>query len=51
VLPPGDSDVNTVAIAAAARALQVEASRWARLRPGETIVYDWPSIPRQRRPA
>src|SRR5262249_32281227 len=51
VLPPGDSDVNAAAIAAAARALQVEASRWARLRPGDTLVYDWPSIPRQRLPS
>jgi hypothetical protein len=28
-------------LAAAARALQVEAARWARLRVGEEIVYDW----------
>lgn len=45
VLPPGDSDVNAAAIAEAARALQVEAARWARLRPGEKLVYDWPSSP------
>jgi hypothetical protein len=29
------------ALAAAASALQVEAARWARLRVGEEIVYDW----------
>jgi hypothetical protein len=29
------------ALAAAARALQVEAARWARLRVGENLVYDW----------
>jgi len=31
------------AIAAAARAMQVEAARWARLRPGEELEYEWPS--------
>jgi len=30
------------AIAAAAAALQVEASRWARLRVGEALSYEWP---------
>jgi hypothetical protein len=35
-------DVNPAAIAAAAQALQVEASRWARLRVGEKLSYDWP---------
>ena len=39
---PGDS-VDTVAIAVAARALQVEAARWARLRVGENLCYDWPA--------
>jgi ribosomal-protein-serine acetyltransferase len=39
---PGDS-VDTVAIAVAARALQVEAARWARLRVGESLCYDWPA--------
>jgi len=29
-------------LTAAARALQVEAARWARLRPGEALVYEWP---------
>jgi hypothetical protein len=48
------------ALAAAAQALQVEAARWARLRVGEEIAYDWRlatpsaaravlrSVPRQR---
>jgi hypothetical protein len=40
VLP--DPDVDPVAIAAAAQALQVEAARWARLRVGEALSYDWP---------
>jgi hypothetical protein len=40
VLP--DTDVDPVVIAAAARALQVEAARWARLRIGEELNYDWP---------
>jgi hypothetical protein len=40
VLP--DADVDPVVIAAAARALQVEAARWARLRVGEELSYDWP---------
>jgi hypothetical protein len=43
------------ALATAARAMQVEAARWARLRPGQELQYEWPSrrvrIPRQvRRP-
>jgi hypothetical protein len=37
-----DADVDPVVIAAAARALQVEAARWARLRIGEELSYDWP---------
>ena len=40
VLP--DRDVDPVVIAAAARALQVEAARWARLRVGEELCYEWP---------
>ena len=40
VLP--ETDVDPVAIAAAVRALQVEAARWARLRVGEELSYDWP---------
>jgi hypothetical protein len=35
-LPPPD------VLAAAASALQVEAARWARLRVGEELVYEWP---------
>jgi hypothetical protein len=47
--PPPD------AVAAAARALQVEAARWARLRPGEELRYEWrlevpPRVPRPRDP-
>jgi hypothetical protein len=30
-------------IVAAARALRVEAARWARLRVGESLSYDWPA--------
>jgi hypothetical protein len=41
------------ALATAARALQVEAARWARLRPGEELRYEWPSsrtrVPAQRK--
>jgi hypothetical protein len=40
VLP--DTEVDPVVIAAAARALQVEAARWARLRVGEELSYEWP---------
>jgi hypothetical protein len=40
VLP--EADVDPAVIAAAARALQVEASRWARLRVGEELTYEWP---------
>ena len=40
VLP--DADVDPALIAAAARALQVEAARWARLRVGEELCYEWP---------
>jgi hypothetical protein len=36
------TDVDPAVIAAAARALQVEAARWARLRVGEELSYDWP---------
>jgi hypothetical protein len=32
-------------LARAARALQVEAARWARLRVGEELVYSWPAAP------
>jgi hypothetical protein len=40
VLP--DAAVDPAEIAAAAQALQVEAARWARLRIGEQLSYDWP---------
>ena len=38
---PG-TGVDPVVIAAAAQALQVEAARWARLRVGEELCYEWP---------
>lgn len=41
-----DAEVNPDAIAAAARAVQVEAARWARLRVGEHVEYDWPVLHR-----
>ncbi len=37
------AEVDPVAVAAAAVALQVEAARWARLRVGEELSYDWPA--------
>jgi hypothetical protein len=40
VLP--ETDVDPVIVAVAARALQVEAARWARLRVGEELCYEWP---------
>jgi len=43
VLPPQDGDVDVAAIITAARALRVEAARWARLRVGESLSYDWPA--------
>jgi hypothetical protein len=60
-VPPASAGAAIVpepeAIAAAARAMQVEAARWARLRPGEELEYQWPSwrvptrlVPRQRDP-
>ena len=36
-----DAAVDPAAIGAAATALQVEAARWARLRIGEELRYDW----------
>jgi hypothetical protein len=47
LVAPGTDPVDVTAcpppeaLAAAAQALQVEAARWARLRVGEEIVYDW----------
>ncbi len=40
-----DAEVDPAAIAAAATAMQVEAARWARLRIGEELCYDWPGRP------
>jgi hypothetical protein len=37
--------VDPAAVAAAARSLQVEAARWARLRVGQELSYDWPRTP------
>jgi len=50
VAEPGKDPADVVALpppevlAAAARTLQVEAVRWARLRVGEEIVYEWPPV-------
>ena len=57
VVEPGADPADVIALpppealAAAARALQVEAARWARLRVGEELVYEWPpaSPPRSGR--
>ena len=53
VLPDSGADVEPAAVAAAAQAVQVEAARWARLRIGEELSYDWPREARaaQRRRA
>jgi len=40
-----DSRVEPAEVAAAAQALQVEAARWARLRVGEELSYEWPRTP------
>jgi hypothetical protein len=45
VLPDADADVDPAEVAAAAQALQVEAARWARLRVGGELSYDWPRTP------
>jgi len=45
VLPEADADVEPAEVAAAAQALQVEAARWARLRVGEELSYEWPRTP------
>ena len=44
-----DAEVDPAAIAAAATVMQVEASRWARLRVGEELSYQWPAEPRRAR--
>ncbi len=41
-VPDAGAEVEPAEIAAAAQALQVEAARWARLRVGEELSYDWP---------
>jgi hypothetical protein len=46
VLDKTDAEVDPAEIAAAAQALQVEAARWARLRVGEELSYDWPRAAR-----
>jgi hypothetical protein len=49
VVEPGMDPADVIAmpppeaLVAAARALQVEAARWARLRVGQELVYEWPS--------
>ena len=45
VLPDAGADVDPAQVAAAAQALQVEAARWARLRVGEELSYEWPRTP------
>ena len=45
VLPDADADVDPAEVAAAAQALQVEAARWARLRVGQELSYEWPRMP------
>jgi hypothetical protein len=45
VLPNADVAPAAASVAAAATALQVEASRWARLRVGQELTYDWPRGP------
>ncbi len=42
VLP--ETQVDPAVIATAARALQVEAARWARLRVGEELCYEWAGV-------
>jgi hypothetical protein len=56
VLPVAEPDASDAAaapppavLARAARALQVEAARWARLRVGEELVYSWPAAAATRR--
>ena len=46
---PAPAAIDPAAIAAAATAMQVEASRWARLRVGEALSYQWPAEPRRAR--
>jgi hypothetical protein len=48
VLSDTEAEVEPAEVAAAAQALQVEAARWARLRVGQELSYDWPrpAVPR-----
>ena len=52
VVEPGADPAEVIALpppavlAAAARALQVEVARWARLRVGDELVYEWPPAAR-----
>jgi len=48
VLPPADAEVDPAEVAAAAQALQVEAARWARLRVGQELSYEWPRAALER---
>lgn len=41
IAAPGPEALAPEALAAAAQALQVEAARWARLKVGEKLVYEW----------
>ena len=51
VVEPGRDPADVIALpppavlAAAANALQVETARWARLRVGDELVYEWPPPP------
>ena len=45
VLPDAEADVEPAQVAAAAQVLHVEAARWARLRVGEELSYEWPRTP------
>jgi hypothetical protein len=50
-LPPDTATVDPDAVILAARQLRVEAARWARLRVGQSLSYDWPArVPRPRCP-
>jgi hypothetical protein len=57
LVKPGSDPADVVgcpppeALAAAAEALQVEAARWARLRVGEQLVYQWPAPSKPKPPA
>jgi hypothetical protein len=46
---PG-AEFDPAVITVAAQALQVEAARWARLRIGEDLTYDWPHQSLDKRP-